>query len=98
MDLWMLQILQPDIKAYAEPHPFALLAKQISAFVCSDPDTMYLEEAMKQKDRQQFIQAMYKELEDHINRKHWIIVPLKSVPSHKKPLPMVWSMKCKRNP
>ena len=27
-----------------------------------------------------------------------MIVPLKNVPKHKKPIPMVWSMKRKRNP
>jgi Reverse transcriptase (RNA-dependent DNA polymerase) len=59
---------------------------------------MHLAEAMNADDKQQFVQAMYKELHDHINRKHWMIVPLKSVPSHKQALPMVWSMKRKRNP
>lgn len=41
---------------------------------------------------------MHKELRDHIDRKHWKIVPLKSVPKDKVPLPMVWSMKRKRDP
>ena len=58
---------------------------------------MYLEEALRQPDREEFIKAMYKELNDHISRKHWKVVPLKSVPQHKKPIPMVWSMKRKQN-
>ena len=41
---------------------------------------------------------MYKEIEDHIKRKHWMIVPHKPVPAHKIPIPMVWSMKRKRDP
>ena len=41
---------------------------------------------------------MYKELNDHISRKHWKVVPLKSIPHHKKAIPMVWSMKRKRSP
>jgi hypothetical protein len=94
----LLQLLQPDIESYSEPHPFALLTEQISVFLGSDPDTMYLEEAMNQPDKPQFVQAMYKELQDHVNRRHWVVVPLKSVPANKKPLPMVWSMKRKRNP
>jgi hypothetical protein len=98
IDDCLLQLLQPDIESYSEPHPFALLTKQISVFLGSDPDTMYLEEAMNQPDKPQFVQAMYKELQDHVNRKHWVVVPLKSVPANKKPLPMVWSMKRKRNP
>jgi hypothetical protein len=53
---------------------------------------------MRQLDHKDFIKAMYKELGDHLSRKHWVIVPLKSVPAHNTPLPMVWSMKRKRNP
>ena len=64
----------------------------------SDPDTMYLNEAMAQPDRDKFIEAMRSELLDHIQRKHWKVVPIKSVPKGKKCLPMVWSMKRKRNP
>ena len=63
-----------------------------------DPDTMTLQEALKQDDREEFIKAMKKELEDHINRKHWKVVPLSSIPKNRTPIPMVWSMKRKRNP
>ena len=92
-------LLQPDIMAFAEPHPFAMMLEQVTGFIAkSDPDTMYLEEALRQPDREEFIKAMYKELNDHISRKHWKVVPLKSVPQYKKPIPMVWSMKRKRNP
>ena len=41
---------------------------------------------------------MTKELENHIGRKHWKVVPAKSVPAHKQGIPMVCSIKCKRNP
>ena len=92
-------LLQPDITAHSEPHPFALMLEQVTAMIAkSDPDTMYLDEALRQPDRHEFIKAMHKELNDHITRKHWKVVPLKSVPVHKKPIPMVWSMKRKRNP
>ena len=59
---------------------------------------MYLETALQQHDRKDFIKAMYKELQDHVDRKHWKVVPAKSVPPNKVPIPMVWSMKRKRNP
>ena len=89
------QLLQPDIESQAEPHPFAML----SAFVgTSDPDTMTLDDAMKQPDREEFIKAMRKELMDHIERKHWKVVPIRSIPKPKKAIPMVWSMKRKRDP
>ena len=64
----------------------------------SDPDTMHLHEAMAQSDRAEFLKAMEKELADHIARKHWKVVPLSEVPTNRKPIPMVWSFKRKRNP
>jgi hypothetical protein len=83
-----------------EPHPLALLNESVFGVpgISSDPDTMTLEEAMNQPDRAQFIEAMKKELADHIERKHWKIMPAASVPREKRPIPMVWSMKRKRDP
>ena len=63
-----------------------------------DPDTMTLQEALRQHDRAEFIKAMHKELQDHINRKHWKVVPIMSVPKKRTPIPRVWLMKRKRNP
>jgi hypothetical protein len=98
-DASALQLLQPDIEAHAEPHPFAFLTKHVKSYITqSDPDTMHLEEALQQPDREEFIKAMTKELNDHISRKHWKVMPAKNVPKHKIPIPMVWSMKRKRNP
>jgi hypothetical protein len=95
----VLQRLQPDIEAHAEPHPFALLSEHVVAFIgSSNPDTMMLQEALKEPYRYKFIKAMTKELTDHVDRKHCKVVPRKTVPSHKLPLPMVWLMKRKRNP
>jgi hypothetical protein len=68
------------------------------AFIGSDPDTMHLDEAINQPDREEFIKSMNKELQDHIDRGHWKVIPSKSVPSGKMPIPMVWSMKRKRDP
>jgi hypothetical protein len=46
------------------------------AFAASaDPDTMYLHEAMKQPDRNKFMEAMQKEINDHTENGHWRIVP-----------------------
>jgi hypothetical protein len=93
-----LHLLQPDIEAYSEPHPLAFITEQVTAMIGSDPDTMHMNEALMQPDREEFIKAMHKELNDHVKRKHWKIVPLSSVPKDKVTLPMVWSMKRKRNP
>lgn len=59
---------------------------------------MTLEQALKEPDQDQFIQAMRKDLMDHIVRKHWKVVPLKAISRLKRAIPMVWSMKRKRNP
>jgi hypothetical protein len=54
-------ILQPDVEAYAEPYPFAMYLEDVFAFVASsDPDTMTMQEALAQPDREQFIKAMPK--------------------------------------
>jgi hypothetical protein len=57
-----------------------------------------MNEALMQPDRAEFIKAMHKELNDHMEQKHWKIVPLSSVLKNKFTLPMGWSMKRKRNP
>jgi hypothetical protein len=93
-------LLQPDCENVTEPHPLALLATYVIALVssASDPDTMTFAEAMQAPDRDEFVKAMHKELADHIGRKHWKIVPLKSIQYPKRAIPMVWAMKRKRNP
>ena len=59
---------------------------------------MTLAEALKQPDREEFIKATHQELDAHISRKHWKVVPRKYVPTSKTCLPMVWLMKRKRTP
>jgi hypothetical protein len=63
----------------------------------SDPDTMYFHEAIRQPDREDFIKAIIKEINDHITRKHWILVPREKVPKGTKILDSVWAMKRKRD-
>ena len=60
--------------------------------VSSGPDMMKLSEALQHPDCHEFIKATKKELCDHIDRKHWKVVPLKSIPVGKHAVPMVWSM------
>jgi hypothetical protein len=77
-------------------HPFATTMSFLSTK--GDPDTMTLQEALAQPDREEFIKAMEKELLDHFERRHWDIIPISEVPRGHKPLVMVWSMKRKRDP
>ena len=55
-------------------------------------DIMYLHEAMKATNRDQFKRAMDKELPDHIAHKHWEVVPRHEVPKGTRVLDMVWAM------
>ena len=93
----LFELLQP-LPPF-DPHPLAFAIDAIHCHSASaDPDVMTFDEAMASPDRIQFIAAMQKELLDHIGRGHWKIVPLSSIPPGKRPIPMVWSMKCKRDP
>jgi hypothetical protein len=62
-----------------------------------DADTMYFDQAMQAPDHKEFIKAAIKEVNDHIDRKHWELVPRDQVPKDTKILPAVWSMKHKRD-
>ena len=95
---YIQHLLQPDVTSQSEPNSFSLVSEYIIGLTLSDPDTMYLHEALREPDRDKFIEAIEKELDDHILRKHWKVVPLQNVPKDKTCLPMVWSMKRKRNP
>ena len=69
--------------------PIAFAAK-------SDPDTLYLGQAMKAPDRDQFIKAMETEVNAHSRNEHWELIPKSSVPNNKQVIPAVWAMKRKR--
>ena len=62
-----------------------------------NPDIMYLHEAMKAPDHNQFKKAMDKELKDNIAHKHWKVVPRSKVPKGTRVLDMVWAMWYKRH-
>ena len=62
----------------------------------SDPDTMYMHQAMRQPDKENFKKTMMEEINAHTNNKHWEIIKRKDVPEGVKVLPSVWAMKRKR--
>ncbi|KAL7563769.1 hypothetical protein ACA910_020453 [Epithemia clementina (nom. ined.)] len=62
----------------------------------SDPDVMYLHEALRAHDRRQFLEAMDVEIQGHVKGKHWIVVPRTDVPKGTRILDAVWSMRRKR--
>ena len=63
----------------------------------SDPDTMYYHEAIRAPDHDEFLQAIVKEVNAHIEGNHWQLVPKSSVPKGTKILDLVWAMKRKRD-
>ena len=71
-------------------NPFAFAA------TAADEDTMYLHQARKEPDWNEFQKAMVKELQDHRDGKHWRVIPRLQVPEGQKVMRGVWSMKRKR--
>ena len=71
-------------------HPFAFLST-------ANKDTMYFDQAMKVPDSAEFANACVKEVNDHIERKHWRLIPREEVPENTKVPPSVWAMRRKRH-
>jgi hypothetical protein len=63
----------------------------------SDPDTMYLHEAMKEPDKSEFLEAMQKEVMDQSDNGNFMITHGSKVPKEATILPTVWKMKQKRD-
>jgi Reverse transcriptase (RNA-dependent DNA polymerase) len=69
-------------------HPIAYPAS-------TDPDTMYMDQAMLQPDRIQLLKAMADEVNAHTQNGHWRLILRSEVPPGIKVLPSVWAMKRK---
>jgi hypothetical protein len=63
----------------------------------ADPDTMYLHQALKEPDREKFIQAMEKEVEQQVQKGVYSIIKRSEVPKGATVLPAVWQLRCKRD-
>jgi hypothetical protein len=63
----------------------------------SDPDTMYLHEAMREADSDTFKEAMLKEVKNQMENGNFTVVPISKVPKGKTILPAVWRMRRKRD-
>ena len=90
-EIFCLQALFPGGTEYDGQHP--LMAYKAT----SDPDTMYLHEAMKQPDKVQFLQAIQKEVQDQRENGNFSIISRKEIPENTLILPVVWQMKRKRD-
>ena len=63
----------------------------------SDPDTIYFDQAMKEPDRKEFLNAAIREVNSHCELKHCKLLPCVDVPKGKPILDSVWAMKRKRD-
>lgn len=76
-----VSLLQPANHLSGEFHPLALVSEPLFGMdtSSSDPNTMTLDEALRQPDGDEFVicamRDMHKEL-DHINCEHWKVVHL----------------------
>ena len=53
---------------------------------------------LKQEDKNDFIQAMLKEIKDHEDRGHWHLYERSKIPPGHKTILAIWSFKRKRFP
>jgi Reverse transcriptase (RNA-dependent DNA polymerase) len=62
----------------------------------SSPDVMYMDQALREPDGEQFRKAMGDEVAAHTDNDQWEIIPRSLVPKGTKVLPAVWAMRRKR--
>ena len=60
-------------------------------------ETYYFHQTMQQDDREDFIDAMIKEIDDHTTNRHWKVVN-RSTSGDVKTIKTIWSFKRKRRP
>ena len=56
----------------------------------SDPDTMCYHQAMKQKDKKEFVKAMEREMNENLENNNVEVVHKSTLPSNTTLLPSVW--------
>jgi Reverse transcriptase (RNA-dependent DNA polymerase) len=71
--------------------------KSMALAASSDPDILYLNEALAADDRGEFIKAMQREVQAHVENKNWILIKRTQIPDDRKALPAVWAMRRKRD-
>jgi hypothetical protein len=71
-------------------HPIVFLAEMMG-------DIMYLHQALHQLDAREFVEAVIKKVNGHIDNNHWKLIPCTEVPEGTEVIPSVWSMQCKQD-
>ena len=89
-EMFCYEALCPEVEYIGNLHP--IMAYNAS----TDLDTMYMHQAMKQHDKDDFVNAMLKEIKDQQGI-IWDVVNLKNVPKGSTILPAVWQIKRKQD-
>jgi hypothetical protein len=63
----------------------------------TDPDVLYLHQAMAAPDKDEFKQAMEQEVNSHSDNVNWIVMNREDVPDGHTVLPAIWAMRRKRD-
>lgn len=66
--------------------------------MAGDNDTYTLKQMLQQNDKNDFIEAMKKEVLDHESHGHWTVIPRSMMPIGIKTIMAIWSFKRKRFP
>ncbi len=60
-------------------------------------DILYLQQVLRQPDAKEFVQAVIKEVNGHVDCNNWTLKKRSKVPEDVQIVPSVWSMQCKRD-
>ncbi len=71
-------------------HPTAFLAEMMG-------DIMYLHQVLHQPDAREFVEAVIKEVNGHIDNDHWKLIPCTEAPEGTEVIPSVWAMQRKQD-
>ena len=71
-------------------HPIAFHAEMMG-------DIMYLHQALRQPDAAEFVKAVVKEVNGHVENGNWQLIRRDQVPPDVEVMPSVWAMRRKRN-
>ena len=83
----LAEVFDPHL--YDEEERLTELDDPIAFKATSDPDTMYMHQAMKEPDAAEVKAAMVKEMQDHTDKDHWEVMEKRDLPEGYKPLPAV---------
>ncbi len=71
-------------------HPIVFLAEMMG-------NGMYLHQALRQPDSKEFVEAVIKEVNGHVDNDHWKLIPRMEVPESTEVVPSVHAMQRKQD-